>query len=132
MLDMNASNAQVELLREQMWLNRPVLLRYVDWSRGLLSFNFGKSYTYSMPVIDLIRERLVVSFPLTVIALTLSALIAIPVKLFAAARRGKTGNTVDMAAVQVGVAPPNFWFALLLLYIFAVWLGLVPAGGFPR
>ena len=131
MLGMNASDAQVELLREQMGLNQPLILRYLEWARGLLQLDFGKSYTYSVPVIDLIRERLVVSLPLALISLTLSTLIAIPVGLFAAARRGKPADTAAMAAAQVGVAMPNFWFALLLVYIFAVWLRLVPAGGFP-
>lgn len=131
MLGMNASEAQVELLRDQMGLNQPLIVRYLDWARGLLSLDFGKSYTYSVPVIDLIKERVVVSFPLAIIALALSTLIAIPVGLFAAARRGRAGDTAAMAMAQIGVAMPNFWFALLLVYVFAVWLRLVPAGGFP-
>lgn len=131
MLGMNASDAQVELLRDQMGLNQPLLIRYLDWVRGLLALDFGRSYTYSVPVIDLIEERLVVSLPLAIIALALSTLIAIPVGLFAAARRGKAADTMAMAVAQVGVAMPNFWFALLLVYVFAVWLRLVPAGGFP-
>lgn len=131
MLGMNASEAQVELLRDQMGLNQPLLIRYLDWARGLVSLDFGKSYTYSVPVIDLIKERMVVSLPLATIALALSTLIAIPIAVFAAARRGKAADTVTMAAAQIGVAMPNFWFALLLVYVFAVWLRLVPAGGFP-
>lgn len=131
MLGMNASDAQVELLRDQMGLNQPLVIRYLDWARGLLSLDFGKSYTYSVPVLDLIEERMVVSLPLAIIALTLSTLIAIPVGVFAASRRGKAADTIAMATAQVGVAMPNFWFALLLVYIFAVWLRLVPAGGFP-
>jgi peptide/nickel transport system permease protein len=80
-----------------MGLNQPMILRYLDWIGGLLRLDFGKSYTYSVPVIDLIAERLVVSLPLAVISLTLSTLIAIPVGLFAAARRGKAGDTAAMA-----------------------------------
>jgi peptide/nickel transport system permease protein len=131
MLGMNASEGTVQVLREQMGLNQPLLLRYLDWAGGLLTLDFGKSYTYSVPVIDLIAERVVVSLPLAIMALFLSTVIAIPVGVFAAQRRGRTADTLSMGAAQIGVAIPNFWFALILIYIFAVWLRLVPAGGFP-
>jgi peptide/nickel transport system permease protein len=131
MLGMNASEETVQVLREQMGLNQPLLLRYLDWAGGLLTLDFGKSYTYSVPVIDLIAERIVVSLPLAIMALFLSTVIAIPVGVFAAQRRGRTADTLSMGAAQIGVAIPNFWFALILIYIFAVWLRLVPAGGFP-
>jgi peptide/nickel transport system permease protein len=84
-----------------------------------------------VPVIDLVRERMAVSLPLALIALALSTIIAIPVGVFSASRHGRAGDTVAMGTAQVGVAIPNFWFALLLIYLFAVWLRWVPAGGFP-
>jgi peptide/nickel transport system permease protein len=131
MLGMNATPDAVAALREQMGLDQPILWRYLSWAGGLLALDFGRSYTYSSPVIDLIAERAVVSLPLAIIALVLSVVIAIPVGIFAAARRGKAADTVAMGVSQFGVAVPNFWFALILVYIFAVWLRLVPAGGFP-
>jgi peptide/nickel transport system permease protein len=131
MLGMNATPEALEAMRNQMGLNDPVLVRYVAWITGMLSGDFGRSFTYSSPVIDLIAERAVVSLPLAIIALILSTAIAIPVGIYAAARRGRLADTVAMGAAQVGVAVPNFWFALLLIYVFAVWLRLVPAGGFP-
>lgn len=131
MLGMNASSEQVEVLRNQMGLNAPLVLRYLQWAGGLLSLDFGRSYTYSVPVIDLVRERIAVSLPLALIALALSTVIAIPVGVFSASRQGRAGDTLAMGAAQLGVAVPNFWFALMLIYLFAVWLRLVPAGGFP-
>jgi len=131
MLGMNATPDALAALREQMGLNQPLLFRYLDWVGGLLTLDLGRSYTYSVPVLDLVAERLVVSLPLAIIALFLSTVIAIPVGIFAAARRGRAGDAVSMGAAQLGVAIPNFWFALLLIYVFAVWLRLVPAGGFP-
>lgn len=131
MLGMNASEETVQVLREQMGLNQPILLRYLDWAGGLLTLDFGRSYTYSVPVADLIAERVVVSLPLAIMALVLSTVIAIPVGVFSAQRRGRAADTLSMGAAQIGVAIPNFWFALILIYIFAVWLRLVPAGGFP-
>ncbi len=131
MLGMNASAGQVEQLRTQMGLNDPVMWRYLHWAGGLLRLDFGRSYTYSVPVIDLVRERVTVSLPLAVIALALSTIIAVPVGVYSASRHGRMGDTLAMSVSQVGVAVPNFWFALLLVYLFAVWLRWVPAGGFP-
>ncbi|WP_274628541.1 ABC transporter permease [Arvimicrobium flavum] len=131
MLGMNATPEALAALREQLGLDQPLVWRYLSWLGGLLTLDFGRSYTYSVPVIDLVAERIGVSLPLAVIALVLSTAIAIPVGLFAAARRGKAADAVSMGLSQVGVAVPNFWFALILVYIFAVWLRWVPAGGFP-
>ncbi|GAB5505210.1 MAG: ABC transporter permease [Rhizobiaceae bacterium] len=131
MLGLNATDEVLQALRNEMGLNDPVLVRYFSWVGGMLIGDFGNSYTYSSPVIELIGERAIVSLPLAVISLVLSTLIAIPVGMFAAARRGHVADTSVMGVTQLGVAIPNFWFALLLIYVFAVWLRLVPAGGFP-
>lgn len=131
MLGMNATQDAVRTLQEQMGLNQPLVVRYLRWLGGLLTGDLGRSYTYSVPVISLIIERVAVSLPLALISLILSTAIAIPVGLFSAARRGTFSDTVTMGVAQVGVAIPNFWFALLLVYVFAVTLRLVPAGGFP-
>lgn len=131
MLGMNATEDAVAALREQMGLNQPIIWRYLDWLGGLATFDLGRSFTYSVPVSGLVAERVAVSLPLASIALLISTAIAIPVGVFAAARRGRPADTLAMGAAQFGVAVPNFWFALILVYIFAVWLRLVPAGGFP-
>ena len=131
MLGINATEDAVAALRQQMGLDQPLVLRYFEWIGGMLTGDFGRSYTYSVPVIDLIRDRLVVSLPLALIALALSTIIAIPVGIFSAARRGTAADTGVMAATQLGIAIPNFWFAILLVYVFAIALRLVPAGGFP-
>ena len=131
MLGMEATPDALAALREQMGLNQPLLTRYLSWAGGLLSGDFGSSFTYSSPVIDLVRERIVVTVPLALIALFLATLIAIPVGVYSASRRGGAADTVAMGAAQLGIAVPSFWFALLLVYVFAVWLRLVPAGGFP-
>lgn len=131
MLGMNAEPQALAALREDMGLNQPVVLRYFGWVAGMAFGDFGNSYTYSTPVLELIGERVMVSLPLALISLFLSTAIALPVGIFAASRRGKPADTISMGAAQIGVAIPNFWFALILIYLFAVWLRLVPAGGFP-
>ncbi len=131
MLGMNATADAVQALRNQMGLDDPVIIRYFTWISHLAIGDFGKSYTYSVPVIELIRERVAVSLPLAIFALILTTAIAIPVGIFSAARRGTFSDTATMGVTQIGVAVPNFWFALILIYVFAVWLRIFPAGGFP-
>jgi peptide/nickel transport system permease protein len=131
MLGMNATEEALAALREQMGLNAPILIRYFEWAGGMLVGDFGRSYTYSVPVTELVTERIAVSLPLALIALALSTAIAIPVGVFSASRRGAMADTMVMGATQFGVAIPNFWFALLLVYVFAIAFQLVPAGGFP-
>jgi peptide/nickel transport system permease protein len=97
----------------------------------MLAGDFGTSLTYRVPVSELVAARLWVSLPLTIYALLLSTLIAIPVGLIAAARRGQPSDVAIMGATQLGIAVPNFWFAMILVLIFAIQLRWFSAGGFP-
>lgn len=131
MLGMNTSPAAVEALRDQLGLNAPAFQRYFTWAIGLLHGEFGISYTYKVPVAELIGARLWVSLPLAIYALTLSTLIAFPVGILAAARRNSGTDVTIMGATQLGVAIPNFWFAMLLVLAFSITLRWFSAGGFP-
>ncbi|MEH0071982.1 ABC transporter permease [Pannonibacter sp. Pt2-lr] len=131
MLGVEARPDTLEALRNQMGLDRPAAERFLLWIAGLLQGDLGISYTYSVPVRDLVAARLPVTLPLALIALLLTIVIAIPAGVWAASRRGRTADTGIMALTQVGVAVPNFWFAMLLVYVFAVSLRLLPSGGFP-
>jgi len=129
-LGTGAQDDTVAALRQQLGLDRPVWEQYVSWVGGLLIGDLGQSYTYSRPVADLIGERVAVSLPLAVMAIFLSTAIAIPLGVIAAARRNQPADIGIMGFVQLGMAVPNFWFAMLLVLVFAVNLGWVPAGGF--
>jgi peptide/nickel transport system permease protein len=131
MLGLNADPAAVAALREQMGLNDPLPVRYLAWAGGMLTGDFGTSLTYRVPVSELVAARLWISLPLTIYALILSTLIAIPVGLIAAARRGQPSDVAIMGATQLGIAVPNFWFAMILVLIFAIQLRWFSAGGFP-
>ncbi|NKB51464.1 MAG: ABC transporter permease subunit [Rhizobiaceae bacterium] len=131
MLGINATDDAIAALREDLGLNKPALERYFSWIFGLLQGDLGKSYTYSVAVRELVADRITISLPLALLALVMSTAIAIPVGLYAATKRGSIADTTIMAVTQVGYAIPNFWLALLLVYILAIWLQLVPAGGFP-
>jgi len=105
--------------------------RYFTWVAGMVQGDFGTSYTYRTPVSGMIADRVWVSLPLALYALILSTLIAFPAGIYAASRRGQVGDIGVMAATQLGVAVPNFWFAMVMVLIFAINLGWFSAGGFP-
>ncbi len=131
MLGMNASPETVAALRTELGLDAGPLARYLDWVGGMLRGDFGVSYTYRTPVADMVADRLWVSLPLALYALALSTLIAFPVGFLAAANRGRAVDVGAMGATQLGVAVPNFWFAMILVLVFAVNLQWFSAGGFP-
>jgi peptide/nickel transport system permease protein len=131
MLGLNASPDTVEALRNQLGLNAPPVERYFSWLFGLFRGEFGISYTYRVPVAQLVGDRLWISLPLAVYALALSTLIAFPVGILAAARRNSATDVSIMGVTQLGVAVPNFWFAMLLVLAFSISLRWFSAGGFP-
>ncbi len=131
MLGTGAQPETLAALRQQMGLDLPLPLRYLRWLGGVLSGDLGHSFTYKTPVGGMILDRMQVSLPLALLALALAVAVALPVGLFAAARRGRPGDTLVMGATQIGISLPNFWFAMLLVLLFAVNLRLLPAGGFP-
>jgi len=130
MLGINAQPDTVAALRAELGLDVPKAERYLAWVGGMVTGDFGTSYTYRTPVARMIADRLWVSLPLALYALTLSTLIAFPAGIYAAARRGRPGDAVVMGATQLGVAVPNFWFAMMLVLVFAINLRWFGAGGF--
>lgn len=130
MLGVNAQTDTLNALREELGLNRPVWVRYTSWVADLLTGNLGISYTYDVPVSELILDRITISFPLALLAMTLSTLIAIPLGIMAASNHNKPMDFLVMSFSQIGIAIPNFWFAMLLTLLFSVTLRLLPAGGF--
>ena len=131
MLGRNATDEAVATLRERLGLDLPLWQRYFSWIGGMVQGDFGTSYIYSEPVSALVADRVTVSLPLAIIALLLSTAIAIPIGVWTASRRGSAMDTGVMGVTQVGIAIPNFWFALLMVYVFAIGLQWLPAGGFP-
>lgn len=131
MMGLNADPGTLAQLRRELGLDVPAWQRYFVWLGDLARGDLGISYTYRVPVTELIGERLSVSLPLTLIATALSLAIAIPLGVVAAARRGQVGDAAIVAATQLGIAIPNFWFALLLVFVFSTGLHWFSAGGFP-
>jgi peptide/nickel transport system permease protein len=118
-------------LARQLGLDQPPLQRYGAWISGMLTGDLGNSYVYSTPVLELVLERLMLTIPLAVMAMALTTVLALAVGVYAASRHNRLGDVGLMAATQVGMAIPNFWFAILLILLFSVQLRWFSAGGFP-
>ena len=131
MLGTGAKPETIAALTRQLGLDQPWPTRFLRWLGGVATGDFGTSFTYRAPVARLIADRMAVSLPLAVLALALAVLVALPVGMLAAARRGRATDAGVMGATQLGIALPNFWFAMLLVMLFAVRLRWLPAGGFP-
>lgn len=131
MLGLNAQPDTVAALRADLGLDGSLGQRYLAWIGGMATGDFGTSYTYRVPVAELVADRIVVSAPLAAYALFLTVVVAVPAGLLAATHRGRPSDWGVMGATQLGIAVPNFWFAMLLVLIFAVKLRWVSAGGFP-
>ena len=123
----DAAPEAVLALARQLGLDQPPLQRYGAWISGLLTGDLGNSYVYSTPVL----ERLALTVPLAIMAMLLTTAIALAAGIYAASRHNRLGDVGLMAATQVGMAIPNFWFAILLILLFSVQLRWFSAGGFP-
>ncbi len=130
MLGINATEDAVAALRTDLGLDKPTLERFFIWLFGLFQGDLGISFSQREPVTALMLERLQVSLPLALSALFLSTIIGLPIGIIAAQNRGKFGDTSAMILAQIGVAIPNFWFAMLLVLLFAVTWRIFPPGGF--
>ncbi len=127
----DAAPEAVAALASKLGLDQPALTRYFHWIGGLLTGDLGLSYAYSTPVGELVLERLALTVPLAIMAMSLTVVLALAAGIYAAARHNKLGDVGLMGLSQVGNAIPNFWFAILLILLFSVHLKWFSAGGFP-
>lgn len=127
----DAEPEAVTAMVQQLGLDQPALTRYRQWITGLLHGDMGDSYVYGSPVAELVWERLAVTVPLAIMAMCITAVLAIAAGVFAAANHKRWGDVGLMGLAQIGIAIPNFWFAILLILLFSVKLQWFSAGGFP-
>ena len=118
-------------LRLQLGLDRPMWLRFVEWIAGFFTGDLGMSYRYRVPVSELIADPLRITLPLGLFAIAITIAIALPLGALAARYRGKALDVLVTLLSQIGLAVPNFWFAVLLTLVFSVNLGWFASGGFP-
>ena len=118
-------------MEARLGLDRPAPERYAQWVGGWLRGETATSISYGVPTSELIAQRLEVTLPLALMAMLITVVVALVLGVYAAARHNRLGDVGVMAASQLGIAIPNFWFAILLILLFAVQLQWVNAGGFP-
>ena len=126
-----ATPESLAALESKLGLDKPQLQRYGEWIGGLLQGRSATSISYDTPTAALIAERLQVTLPLAAMAMLFSVLVALAAGVYAASRHNRLGDVGVMTLSQIGIAIPNFWFAILLILLFAVKLQWVGAGGFP-
>jgi peptide/nickel transport system permease protein len=126
-----ATPESLKAMEQRLGLDQPAAERYRRWVAGLLQGQTARSISYDTPTAELIAERLAVTLPLALMAMAITVVLALAVGLYAAARHRRLGDVGAMLASQIGIAIPNFWFAILLILLFAVHLQWVGAGGFP-
>ena len=127
----SATPESLAALSKKLGLDRPPLERYASWMARIAHADLGTSIAYDTPVAELVGERLAVTVPLALMAMTLTTVLALALGVYAASRHNRLGDVGVMAASQLGIAIPNFWFAILLILLFSVKLQWFSAGGFP-
>lgn len=128
-LGVNASEQAVAQLRTEFGLDRPRIVQYLDWVRGLLTFDLGTSYVSRAPIAPQLADRMQVSLWLVVTAMVIALVVAVPLGVLAATQRRNPIGAAVSALSQVGVAVPAFLAGIILVTIFAVQLKWLPANG---
>ena len=128
-LGVNASDEAVAELRTQFGLDRPLIEQYLSWVGGLVRFDLGESYVSGAPIGPQIADRLQVSLWLVGTAMVLALIVAVPFGTIMAVRPRRLSGLLLSALSQVGVAIPAFLAGILLITVFAVNLGWLPANG---
>jgi len=128
----NATPEQLAAIRERLGLDQPLLAQYAAWLGGIMTGDLGSSQLTGTPVIDELLQKAEVTIPLGLMALTIALLVALPFGVLSAVRRGRPDGTALSVGAQTLAAVPVVWAGMMLVIVFAVWLGWLPAQGFPR
>lgn len=128
----NSTPEQVAAIRDRLGLDDPLPVQYLAWVGGILRGDLGTSLLTGTPVIDELVQKAQVTIPLGLLSMTVALLIALPFGVLSAMRRGHADGTALSVGAQTIAAVPVVWAGMMLVLVFAVWLGWLPAQGFPR
>lgn len=129
MVPEGATQEAIDALRSQLGFDRPVMAQFADYMAGLARLDFGQSIVQNVPVVDIVGSRLPFTIRLAMAALVLALGIGVPLGVFMAVRRDHPVSRIGMGFVLAGQSLPTFWSGILLILMFAVWLGWLPASG---
>ncbi len=127
--DANVGQQQVDALRREMNLDRPVLEQLGLFLLGVVRGDLGTSFVKSQPVVQVILDTLPATIELTLVTILIAIVIAVPVGIFTALRAGSFLDRLVLGGTLLGVSLPAFWFGLLLILLFSVELGVLPTSG---
>jgi peptide/nickel transport system permease protein len=129
LLDVNASEQDQQILTHHLGLDRPVLVQYALYVRNIALGDFGSSILTRRPVAEHIWERVPATVELGFVAMVLSVAIGVPLGMYSAVHRGGPLDSAARIFAVLGQSVPAFWLGLMLILLFGVLLGLLPAGG---
>ena len=129
MLPGDASTQEIETLREQLGFNDPIHVQYVRFAWQAIRGEFGNSLYYKIPAMELILERLPASLELAVAAMLIALLVAVPIGIVSAVRRGSMLDMGSMLGALFGLSMPHFWLGIMMILLFSVKLGWLPTSG---
>lgn len=129
-LGQESTPEQLEAVRRDLGLHRPLYVQYIDWLVSFITGDFGSSYIYRDPVAILIKQRLPRSLLLAAAAITLSGLSSIPLGIIASRHKNEPLDYTISTFTLAGISVPNFYWGLVFILIFAVLLDLVPPSGY--
>jgi len=129
-LGQQASEERLMFLREQLGLNRPLWVRYLDWAGSLLTGNLGESYYYTESVQGLIVERLPKTAFLAFSAVVMAVSLSIPLGIVAALNENERVDLFASLTAFAGLSLPNFFWGIMLILVFAQYLDIFPPSGY--
>jgi peptide/nickel transport system permease protein len=130
LLPNDAPASLIEQTRINLGLDKPLWIQYLIFAGHALTGDFGTSYRWQMPAITLVLDRLPATILLAVVALAFSVLLAVPFGVLSAVHRGSWLDTLGKGFAMLGQAMPGFWVGLLLILVFSIKLGWLPAFGY--
>lgn len=130
MLGTEATPEAIAALRAELGLDRPVLVRYFNWLTDFLTGDMGISYSYRMPVADMLSDKLPITFLLTILSFLLTVVLSIPLGILAGSVRGKAADTLITAFNQVVMSIPSFFIGILACFLFGNLFKLFTPGDF--
>ena len=129
LLPEDASQEEIQQAIRRLGLDKPIHVQYGIFVRDILSGNFGKSYVFSRPALELIIERIPATLEIVITAMVIAIVLAIPLGVYAGAYPKRRSSKVIMAGSILGISLPSFWVGMMMIYIFSVILGWMPASG---
>jgi peptide/nickel transport system permease protein len=124
-----ATQADIDVIRRSFGFDRPIPVQYANWISNTMQGDFGDSYYFSRPVVDLLAERFPATLTLGGLAIAFALVVSIPLGMLAAVRQNQWPDRVALMLGTVGQATPSFWLGLMLIWLFAVQLRWLPVSG---